>query len=101
MEISDADDMELRVIDEEVRKKRSKRFYQAWGIILFSIGIGFLGGFLFSTFLLFFGFALIFGKKENLLRNTIVGIGMTVLTYFTFEVLLGVPLLEGLFWRFF
>jgi len=96
MVIGDADDTELKVIDDESRKLRRKRFIRAWAIVLVSIACGFLGGFLFSTFFLFLGFALIFGKRENLLRNIAVGIGMTVAVYIVFDFLMGVPLLEGM-----
>jgi len=100
MEIGDADDTELRVLDETKRKVRRKRFYQAWGAILFAVAVGLVGGFLFSTFLLFFGFAIVFGNRKNLLRNTLVGIGMTALTYLVFDYVMQVPLLEGILWRF-
>jgi hypothetical protein len=100
-EIASTDAMELKMVDETVRKLRRKRFYQAWAIILVSTGVGFLGGFLFSTFSMFFGFALVFGKKQNLLKNTMIAVGVTVLTYLIFDWLMLVPLLEGILWDFF
>ena len=98
-EIADAGDTELKVTDETVKRSRKKRFYQAWGIILVSTAIGFLGGFLFSTFSLFMGFALIFGKRtrRNRLKNLVTAAAMTALIYLIFEWMMGVPLLEGIF----
>ena len=52
-EITDVDDTELKVLDAATKQARKKRFYQAWAIILVSTGVGFLGGFLFSTFFYF------------------------------------------------
>jgi len=92
------DDGELKVLDEATVKERRKRFYQAWGIILVSTVIGFLGGFLFSTFFFFVGFALLFGKKKNLFKNTTITIAMTVVIYFIFQWIMGVPLLTGILW---
>lgn len=98
--ITDVDDTGLKVLDKETRKAKKKRFYQAWGIILVSTAIGFLGGFLFSTFFLFVGFALFFGKrtKKMIVKNFIIAIGMTIVIYFIFEWIMHVPLLAGIFW---
>ena len=97
-EITDVDDTELKVLDEETKKARKRRFKQAWAIILVSTGIGFLGGFLFSTFFYFTGFALIFGAREKLLKNMIIAVIMTIVVYVTFQHMMAVPLLEGLLW---
>lgn len=93
-EITDTGDGELRVADEGIRKERRKRFYQTWGIILASTAIGFWGGFLFSTFFLFLGFALFFGKRKNFLKNAVIATLTTVVIYLIFEWMMGVPLLE-------
>jgi hypothetical protein len=97
-EIGDVDDTELRVLDAPTRSARRRRFYQAWTIILISAGAGFLGGFLFSTILLFAGFGLAFGRGENRARNAIVAVAMTVLVYFVFGRIMAVPLLSGVLW---
>ncbi len=97
-EITDIDDTEVKVLDEETKKARKQRFYKAWGIIIFSSVCGFLGGFLFSTLFLFLGFSLFFGDRKNLIKNIVIAVGMTILTYVIFEKIMGVPLLEGLFW---
>jgi len=97
-EIGDVDDTELRVLDTATRVVRRKRYYQAWVIILVSAGIGFLGGFLFSTILLFAGFGLVFGSREDRIRNLVIAVAMTVLVYFVFGRIMAVPLLDGLLW---
>ena len=97
-EITGVDDTELKVLDAKTKKARKKRLYQAWAIILVSTGIGFLGGFLFSTFFYFTGFALIFGAREKLLKNMIIAVIMTIVVYVTFQHMMAVPLLEGLLW---
>lgn len=97
-EIGDVDDTELKVVDTATRTARRRRFYQAWAILLVSTGIGFLGGFLFSTVLLFGGFALAFGHRENWGKNMIVALAMTVVVYFIFGRIMAVPLLNGVLW---
>ncbi len=96
-EITDVDDTELKVLDAETKKARKKRLYQAWAIIIVSTAAGFAGGFLYSTFLYFVAFAVFFGSKEKLLKNLIIAVAMTALIYVTFERIMGVPLLEGIF----
>ncbi len=97
-EIGGVDDTELMVLDAATRRARRKRFYQAWAILLVSTGAGILGGFLLSTVILFAGFGLAFGRKENTARNLAVAAGMTVLVYFVFGRIMAVPLLDGVLW---
>jgi len=97
-EIGDVDDTELRVLDAATRVARRKRFYQAWAIILVSAGIGFLGGFLYSAILLFAGFGLVFGNREDRIKNLMIAVAMTVLVYFVFGRIMAVPLLDGVLW---
>ena len=97
-EVANVDDTRLRVLDEHSKKIKRKRFYQAWGVILISTAIGFLGGFLFSTFFFFVGFALFFGKKKYLFKNITIAFAMTILIYFIFQWIMGVPLLAGVLW---
>ena len=97
-EIDGVDDTELKVMDAATRRARRRRFYQAWVILLAAAGAGFLGGFLFSTILLFGGFGLASGRRENLVKNVIVAVAMTVLVYFVFGRIMGVPLLNGVLW---
>jgi len=95
-EITDVGDTELKFLDANTKKARRRRYYQAWAIILVSTGIGFLGGFLYSTVCLFAGFGAVFGSREKLLNNMIIALAMTVVVYFIFGRAMGVPLLEGI-----
>jgi uncharacterized membrane protein YfcA len=97
-EIAGTDDSELTTLDESARKERRKRFWQAWVIILVSMAVGFLGGFLFSAFFLLLGFALLFGNRNNLIKNMILAVGITMATYVTFQWFMDVPLLRGVLW---
>ena len=96
--IGDVDDTELKVLDATTQKTKRKRFYKAWGIILVSTAIGFLGGFLFTTFFLLMGFPLLFGEKRNLFKNAIVGMAMTVIIFFIFQWIFEIPLLKSFIW---
>jgi len=97
-EIGGVDDTELIVLDSATRRARRKRFYQAWAILLVSTGAGVLGGFVFSTILLFGGFGLAFGRRESWVGNVTVAIALTVLVYFVFGRIMAVPLLNGVLW---
>ncbi len=97
-EIIDVDDAEVKVLDEETKRARKQRFYKAWAIILVSSAVGFLGGFLFSTFFFFMGFTIFFGGKKDLVKNICIAVAMTALIYVCFEIIMGVPLLDGILW---
>lgn len=97
-EIIDVDDAEVKVLDEETKRARKLRFYKAWAIILVSSAVGFLGGFLFSSLFFFLGFTIFFGEKKNMVKNICIAVAMTALIYVSFEIVMGVPLLEGLLW---
>jgi hypothetical protein len=97
-ETASVEDLEAALVDEAPRKINKRKFYLAWIVILVSSAIGFFGGFLVTTLCLFEGFALFFGKKEHLIRNTLVAVGVTLLIYVTFHKLMGVPLLSGVVW---
>jgi hypothetical protein len=96
--IADVDDTELKILDAATQKTRRKRFYEAWAIILVSTAIGFLGGFLFTTFFLLMGFPLFFGKRRNLFKNTVFAIAMTIITFFIFQWIFEIPLLQSFIW---
>ncbi len=97
-EISDVDDTELKVVDEDSRRFRRKRYYQTWAIILVSTGVGFLIGFLFSALCLLAGFALVFGTRDKLTGNLIIAVVTTLLVYLVFGMLMQVPLVGGILW---
>ncbi len=96
-ELTDVDEAEVKVLDEETKRARKRRFYKAWGIILVSTAVGFLGGFLFSALCYFLGFALFFGERKNLVKNIIIALVLTAVIYVSFDTIMGVPLLEGIF----
>ncbi len=96
--IAQVDDTELTGTDEQDKKEKKKRFYQAWGVILTATAAGLLGGFAFTTFFLFAGFALIFGDRQHLFKNMVMAVVLTVCIYVAFEWLMGVPLFSGIFW---
>ncbi|MDP2268956.1 MAG: tripartite tricarboxylate transporter TctB family protein [Deltaproteobacteria bacterium] len=97
-EIIDVDDAEVTVLDEETKKARKQRFYKAWAIIIVSSAVGFLGGFLFSTLFFFLGFTIFFGERKDLVKNTCIALAMTAVVYVIFEIIMGVPLLDGILW---
>jgi len=93
-EFAEASDAGFQAADQvKGEKERKRRLYLTWGMILISTGIGFWGGFLITTFLLFIGFALFFGEKKHLLRNSLTAIAVTAVIYFFFEWIMRVPLL--------
>jgi hypothetical protein len=98
--VADVDDTELKVLDDKAKRTKRKRFYRAWEIILVSTAVGFLGGFLFSTFFYFIGFALFFGERKHLIKNIVISVFMTIIIYLLFQWIMGVPLLTGVFWDF-
>ena len=91
LEVGDAD-LDASPGKEALAKK--KRFYQTWAIILVATAVGYWIGFLFSSFILFMGFAYILGPKRNLFRNTFIAILVTVVIYVLFGQIMGVPLVE-------
>ncbi len=95
-EISDVDDTELKVLDEDTKRFRRKRYYLAWAIILISTGVGFAFGFLFCALCLLLGFALVFGSREKRVFNLVVAVVTTVVVYLVFGMLMKVPLVGGL-----
>ena len=96
--IDGVDDTELKIMDAATRRSRRRRFYQAWAILLVATIAGFLGGFLFSTVLLFAGFGLAFGHRQNRVRDIIIAVALTALVYLVFGRIMGVPLLNGILW---
>jgi len=100
--VADVDDNELKVLDDKAKRTKRKRFYRAWEIILVSTAVGFLGGFLFSTFFLFVGFALFFGKRarKNIIKNIVIAVFMSIIIYLSFQWIMKVPLLTGILWDF-
>lgn len=93
-ESAEASDAGFQVTDQQREdRERKKRLYLTWGLILISTAIGFWGGFLITTFLLFIGFALLFGERKHLLRNSLTAVAITAVIYVVFEWIMRVPLL--------
>ena len=90
---AEASDAGFQATDQgNEEKKRQRRFYLTWGLIIVSTGLGFWGGFLITTFLLFIGFAVFFGEKRHLVRNIVSAVAVTAVIYFIFEWIMRVPL---------
>lgn len=83
----------------EASEKR-KRLTQGIIIILISLVIGYLGGFLLIVPFYFICFGILHGDKKKAFQYVLIGLGVTVVTYFSFTWLMGVPLLRGVFWDF-
>lgn len=93
-ESTEASDAGFQAADQaKGPKEKKRRLYLTWGMILVATGIGFVGGFLITTFLMFIGFALFFGEKKHLLRNSLTAVAVTAVIYFIFEWIMRVPLL--------
>jgi len=97
-QIGDVDGTELEEVDEAAGATRLKRFLKAWAILLFSAAAGYLGGFLFASFFLLLGFALFFGEKRDLFKNSSIAVILTIVIYFIFQYIMAVPLLTGILW---
>ena len=79
-------------------KLRRKRFMQTSLIILISLGIGYLGGFLAVVPFYFITFGILHGQKKQKFKYIVIAAGITLVTYLLFTTLMGVPLFKGLLW---
>jgi hypothetical protein len=79
---------------------KKKRLTQGVIIILISLGIGYLGGFLLTVPFYFISFGILHGDRKKALKYVIIGAAVTVVTYLSFTSLMGVPLLRGALWDF-
>jgi hypothetical protein len=97
-EIKEIDDTELTAFqDKKTRKARMKRLGRALAIILVSMLVGYILGFVFAALFLFSGFGAFFGSRENLRKNMVIAVALTIVTYCLFDWVMGVPLLRGVF----
>jgi hypothetical protein len=78
---------------------RRKRLLESIVIILVSLGIGYLGGFLLTVPFYFIAFGILHGQKKKAIKYIIIGLAVTAVTYLSFTKLMGVPLLQGLWWE--
>jgi hypothetical protein len=77
---------------------RRKRLVQSVIVILISLGIGYLGGFLLTVPFYFIVFGLLHGQKKYAFRYVVIAISITAVIYLFFTYLMGVPLLRGIWW---
>jgi hypothetical protein len=92
-----ADDAGYVELETSLKKKR---LTQAVIIMLISLGIGYLGGFLLIVPLYFISFGILHGDSKKALKYVIIAAAVTVVTYLSFTSLMGVPLLRGALWDF-
>jgi len=90
-----AEDAGYEVLEESMRKKR---LTQGVVIILVSLAIGYLGGFLLTVPFYFITFGVLHGNRNQALKYIFIAAAVTVATYLSFSSLMGVPLLRGLLW---
>ena len=90
-------DAGYEVLEDSLRRRR---LTQGIIIILISLGIGYLGGFLLTVPFYFIAFGILHGKRKQPLKYMVIALGVTVLTYLSFTCLMGVPLLRGTLWDF-
>jgi VIT1/CCC1 family predicted Fe2+/Mn2+ transporter len=77
---------------------RRKRLIESIAIILVSLGIGSLGGFLLTVPFYFIAFGILHGQRKKAFKYIIIALVITAVTYLSFTKLMGVPLLQGLWW---
>ncbi len=77
---------------------RRKRLIESTVIVLISLGIGYLGGFLLTVPFYFIAFGFLHGDKKKAAKYIIIALATTAVIYISFTKLMMVPLLEGLLW---
>ena len=92
-----ADDAGYVELDASLKRKR---LTQGVIVILISLGIGYLGGFLLIVPFYFIAFGILHGDRKKALKYVFIAAGVTVVTYLSFSWLMGVPLLRGALWEF-
>ncbi len=91
-----ADDAGYEMLESGLRRKR---LTESIVIILISLGIGYLGGFLLTVPFYFIAFGILHGEKKKAIKYIIIGLAITAVTYLSFTKLMGVPLLQGYLWE--
>ncbi len=90
-----ADDAGYEVLETSLRRKR---LFESIVIVLISLGIGYLGGFLLIVPFYFIAFGILHGQKKKAIKYIIIGLAITAVIYISFTKLMGIPLLQGLWW---
>ena len=75
---------------------RRKRLIESIAIVLISLGIGYLGGFLLTVPFYFIAFGILHGDKKKAIKYIVIALAVTAATYLSFSKLMAVPLLRGL-----
>lgn len=91
-----ADDAGYEMLESGLRRKR---LFESIVIVLISLGIGYLGGFLLTVPFYFIAFGILHGEKKKAVKYIIIALAITAVTYLSFTKLMGVPLLQGLLWE--
>ncbi len=80
------------------KSERKRRLWQSILIVIISLAIGYLGGFLLIVPFYFITFGILHGKKKQTFRYVIIAFGVSLVVYGFFTSLMGVPLLKGICW---
>jgi len=91
-----SEDAGYEVLETTIRRKR---LFQSIVIVLISLGIGYLGGFLLIVPFYFITFGILHGQKKKAIKHIIIGLAITAVIYISFTKLMGIPLLQGLLWE--
>ncbi|MFB3887114.1 MAG: tripartite tricarboxylate transporter TctB family protein [Thermodesulfobacteriota bacterium] len=91
-----AEDAGYEVLETGLRRKR---LVESILIILISLGIGYLGGFLLTVPFYFIAFGILHGEKKKAVKYIVIALVITAVTYLSFTKLMGIPLLQGLWWE--
>ncbi len=90
-----SEDAGYEVLETSIRRKR---LFESIVIVLISLGIGYLGGFLLTVPFYFIAFGILHGQKKKAVKYIIIALAITAVTYLSFTKLMGIPLLQGLLW---
>jgi hypothetical protein len=88
-------DAGFELLEESVQKKRLR---QSILIVLVSLGIGYLGGFLLTVPFYFISFGILHGQRKQAIKYIIIALAFTLVVYASFTWLMQVPLLRGIWW---
>jgi hypothetical protein len=88
-------DAGYELLEEGLRKKR---LIQAVLIVLVSLVVGYLGGFLLTVPFYFLAFGTLHGQRKHIVKYILIAAGVTLLVYLFFTFFMGVPLLRGALW---
>jgi len=79
-------------------RDRRRRLVQTLSLMLISLIVGLLGGFLWIVPFFFIAFGFLQGERGKRFNYIFLALAFTGVTYLFFVVLMGVPLLRGIWW---